>query len=71
MKCGVKPKDPSKTALGVCADLFERFPEKFNGYNILAGKALYLAVINYSSPRWLRRRRLDCGIKRKTKGVEK
>lgn len=70
MKRGVQPKDQSKTSLGVCADLLERFPEKFNGYNILAGKALYLAVINFNSPRWLRRRRWDCGIKRKSKGIE-
>jgi hypothetical protein len=71
MKRGAPAKDPKKIARQVCGELLEMFPATFNGYNILAGKALYLAVINHNSPRGLRKRRWDCGIKRKSKGVEK
>lgn len=71
MKRGAPAKDPKKIARQVCAELFDIFPEKFNGYNILAGKALYLAVINHNNPRGLCKRRWDCGVKRKSKGIEK
>lgn len=69
MKCGAPAKDPKKMPRAVCEELFEHFPAKFKGYNILAGKALYLAVINHGKPRGLRKRRWDCGIKRKKEGV--
>jgi hypothetical protein len=51
MKRGAPAKDPKKIARQVCGELLEMFPATFNGYNILAGKALYLAVINHNSPR--------------------
>lgn len=46
MKPGARSTDYSKTPEGVSEELFRLSPTTYKGYNLLAGKAVLLAIHN-------------------------
>ena len=46
-------RQPANIDVDVCQSLFDANPETFNGYSILAGKALYLALFDRRTARRL------------------